>query len=905
MSNTMSHDLDAVLQQIRLAEAMYRNVKLDGSTFQADGELPASAYEQLIQFLLPDASKAWGMVGPDGRWLVFGASDKDVIVIASEASATTLDAARQFVQPANENEPVGDVPARHDLNQDDLHQSKNISPNSVLRNFDADEWTNSPSTVMFRYGDIPVDSNGSATMQGGSSNEMFDGDAWLRVRIDIVTRLPGEEAIPFEDIPNDEAHFVKTINSLAEVQADLLAGLIDPGQLRIVRDVISTVATANADVVAVQDQPGMLTIEGTVQRSVLPDLTGEGLINVNNSPARQPLQPANDDGTDLLLNLERVRFINEGPGSSRDSTGLFSFSGGRPGQSRLNSALPFILAVGTLADPEAFELSISFFWEMLGSIRSDWDAEAVGHGQDETSDVSDDASRMIPAVDLADATAALAAFALGSFKDHELVGRVSTRADLGEDQTHENLSAATSQPEDEEASASAPAYAADVTGLAAAAEAVTQSGTLSIVLGTSGNDTISMADASSGVQMFGGAGDDYLYGSSWNDEIYGGAGNDVIDGLAGDDLMAGGVGDDAYYIDSLRDVVVESAGRDAGARDIAYVAIGGYTLAENVEIGVLATATGGALTGNSGGNILIGGAGNDIIAGGGGNDLLIGGKGADQLDGGSGDDTIVYDAADDLANVRGGSGRDTLSVQGDAPVDFDLKGQGFELAVVNRQDAGDAENWSTIIETYVDDWQLASESGVLDDGGTWNKQIELAGEELYDYVVDYFNASGDLTNNLVQNRDGSSIATFYDVDDLQDFLVYIDYRDAQQRQTGEFVQNDDLTSNDTNYDAADEFDWRAISNTADNSGRITTVKTVYDDDSLVSVRYDASRDGDAQDWRSVTEYINAAGTLTREYTAYDNGNVRDVYFDIADMQAWNYEAYIYDPEGKQVDHYFG
>ena len=41
------------------------------------------------------------------------------------------------------------------------------------------------------------------------------------------------------------------------------------------------------------------------------------------------------------------------------------------------------------------------------------------------------------------------------------------------------------------------------------------------------------------------------------DTIYGLNGNDKIDGGAGDDIMYGGGGYDSYYVDSMRDKVIE------------------------------------------------------------------------------------------------------------------------------------------------------------------------------------------------------------------------------------------------------------------------------------------------------------------------------------------------------------
>ena len=65
------------------------------------------------------------------------------------------------------------------------------------------------------------------------------------------------------------------------------------------------------------------------------------------------------------------------------------------------------------------------------------------------------------------------------------------------------------------------------------------------------------------------------------------------------------------------------------------VSVNGYTLAANVEAGLVATASGLTLTGNGLDNTLFGNMGNDTLYGGIGNDFLIGGQGADTMVGGT------------------------------------------------------------------------------------------------------------------------------------------------------------------------------------------------------------------------------------------------------------------------------
>ena len=122
-----------------------------------------------------------------------------------------------------------------------------------------------------------------------------------------------------------------------------------------------------------------------------------------------------------------------------------------------------------------------------------------------------------------------------------------------------------------------------------------------------------------------------LLGLDGNDTLYGYGGNDILDGGTGVDKMYGGTGDDTYYVDDVRDQVIENAneGTDTVIASINYV------LPDNVENLTLSPTTdlNGTATGNALDNIITGNSGNNVLAGKGGNDILIGGAGADTLDG--------------------------------------------------------------------------------------------------------------------------------------------------------------------------------------------------------------------------------------------------------------------------------
>ena len=69
------------------------------------------------------------------------------------------------------------------------------------------------------------------------------------------------------------------------------------------------------------------------------------------------------------------------------------------------------------------------------------------------------------------------------------------------------------------------------------------SGTTSFIVDLgAGNDTFDGRISSTAFTVFGEAGNDVIYGGSGNDKLYGGAGNDKLYGNAGDDLLDSGTG---------------------------------------------------------------------------------------------------------------------------------------------------------------------------------------------------------------------------------------------------------------------------------------------------------------------------------------------------------------------------
>jgi Ca2+-binding RTX toxin-like protein len=176
---------------------------------------------------------------------------------------------------------------------------------------------------------------------------------------------------------------------------------------------------------------------------------------------------------------------------------------------------------------------------------------------------------------------------------------------------------------------------------------------MAIINGTAGADTINGLAGND--TIYGRAGNDRLYGRLGADVLYGEAGDDLLDGGAGGDTMEGGAGNDAYYVDSLADIIRETAAGAAGGNDTVYVSVD-FTLGANLEkLTMYGSARRGegntlanVITGNGGANELFGRLGRDTLIGNAGDDLLDGGADIDRMEGGAGNDAYYVDNASDV-----------------------------------------------------------------------------------------------------------------------------------------------------------------------------------------------------------------------------------------------------------------
>lgn len=162
-----------------------------------------------------------------------------------------------------------------------------------------------------------------------------------------------------------------------------------------------------------------------------------------------------------------------------------------------------------------------------------------------------------------------------------------------------------------------------------------------------------------------------LQGNTADNLLSGGAGNDYLNGMKGLDTLAGGAGNDTYLFEDDLDTIMEEVD---GGRDTLISRIGGATLADSVEDGVL-LGSAASLSGNALSNVLSGNNAANTLDGGLGADVLIGGKGNDLYIVDSQTDTVVENAAE---------GADTIQ----ASVNYSLGDNVEHLTLTGSAEAG-------------------------------------------------------------------------------------------------------------------------------------------------------------------------------------------------------------------------
>lgn len=514
--------------------------------------------------------------------------------------------------------------------------------------------------TVFGSGNILLGGGGSDLLEGRGGDDILDGDAWLNVRISVVDAAGNE---------------IRSANSLAELQNDLLAGSLQLSQLRIVREIVTPAPDAAIDTAVFSD----------VRANYVVAEIAENVFRVTHTGGTQA------DGSDVLRNMEMMKFSDGLVIINREATGSVTIDPqgllvGRMLTARLQDiadrdGIPAgAITVkwqqvinGVLVDiPGATGASLTLTASMVGSqVRAvAFFTDARGSAEEIASQTSGIIYERLPAVSISGARMT---------EGQQLTAVVETGATLPAATAFQwQLRQGDTLVDIPNATGQTLQLSSAMIGSQIVLKVSFQTGPAFVEAGSSPATAIIgdlISGSAIGETLTGTIGDDEILGLGGNDTLFGLAGSDWIDGGAGSDQMVGGSGNDTYVVNALGDIVVELAGEGI---DTVMSALASFTLGDNVEnltytgtarftgIGnaLANTLTGGAaadsLTGGDGDDILNGLAGNDTLVGGAGNDTLNGGAGGDSMSGGAGDDIYHVDAGGDTVTEGGNAGIDTV-----------------------------------------------------------------------------------------------------------------------------------------------------------------------------------------------------------------------------------------------------
>ena len=454
-----------------------------------------------------------------------------------------------------------------------------------------------PNAVVFdpsNGGDIILGGDGSDTIRGNAGDDILDGDAWLNARISVRANKDGTGAELF------------SVDSMRDLQPRMLTREINPGQLKIVREILHGDGSDDTDVAVFRGNRSEYTITSLGDESftvahVNPVLVGNAL----------------DDGTDTLRNIERARFADQTVTLiNRAATGSPTVSDITPTEGQALTA-----SLAGIADVDGLPLPGGFQYRWQASLDGTTWTNIAG--------------------------AANASFTPAQAQVNQQLRLVVSFTDGG-GAAETVISAPTAIVGDRFNGGSGN----DNPILTAGADNAFGNGGDDSLVGGEGADTLQ-----------GGAGADTLLGGSGSDSLDGGSGQDSMVGGAGDDLYRVDQSNDLVVEAAGGGLDTVSASTNYGlSAEVEDLVLTGASAINGAGNGLANRLTGNgannALFGQGGADTLDGAGGDDNLFGGDGSDSLLGGEGADTLQGGAGADTLLGGSGSD--SLDGGSGQDSM-----------------------------------------------------------------------------------------------------------------------------------------------------------------------------------------------------------------------------------------------------
>ncbi|AOF85245.1 hemolysin-type calcium-binding repeat family protein [Hydrogenophaga sp. RAC07] len=556
-------------------------------------------------------------------------------------------------------------------------------------------------------GNVILGGGGSDILEGRGGDDVLDGDAWLNVQLEA----PGVGGVG-----------TVRANSMTELQARVFSGELNPGDIRIVRE-ITTAPDADFDTAVFSDV--------LANYDIFTNDAGQLVVShvVDGAPG--------SDGSDVVMNIERLQFSDQAlvlGGLNADPDGFLTIDDTTPTEDQVlsvsalgitdadnisptnptgaitgpvtyvwqaevrpgifedilipNAGGEVARATGPTFTPSGFEVGLALRVhaiykdanDVLENVYSAATAPVESNnnlaaGQVLVSDVTPTETQTLQAInqitDL-DGLPAVDGFSFqwqqsalgGGAVFTDIAGATDASFTPGQDQVNRQLRVVVS-----------------FTDLQGHPESVISAPTIVVGDFIAPNDAGQILNGNAGQDMiFGGGGADTLNGNAEDDLLDGGDGADSVNGGSGNDTVLGGAGADALNGGTEADTMTGGADGDnvngaAGDdRFIATVGDGNDAYIGGVGIDTYdlsATAAGATVTAASSSSAetgadtlntienVVGSQGNDSITLDGGNNVIDGQGGDDLLNAGAGTDTVHGGLGDDT--ITGGLGNDTLN----------------------------------------------------------------------------------------------------------------------------------------------------------------------------------------------------------------------------------------------------
>jgi Ca2+-binding RTX toxin-like protein len=216
---------------------------------------------------------------------------------------------------------------------------------------------------MFSGGNIMLGGGGSDIIEGRGGNDIIDGDAYLHVAIGVDA--------------DGDGLYERQVTSMRDIQAEMLAGTLNPGQLGIVREIRTAPAGTDVDTAVFTSDREDYFIEGEGTAGGIRDLDGDGFIRVTQINAGIVIGRGATDGFDLVRNVERLQFadqtINIADTINLDPAGLAIISDTTPTEGQtITVDISGITDPNNTATGGAITGPVSIVWQQLGDGGDVW-----------------------------------------------------------------------------------------------------------------------------------------------------------------------------------------------------------------------------------------------------------------------------------------------------------------------------------------------------------------------------------------------------------------------------------------------------------------------------------------------------------------------------------------------------